>query len=81
MATVDTANVQGWTKGATQWKKTVGKIQNLFNLQNRSSVVSNQIKSSFGRKFKTPVVTRYDTFTIHMDFLQIFYICKMEQLL
>jgi len=52
------SDIQGWSKGGSQWRRTIAKIQALWNLQNRAPVVANQIKIVAKRKLKTPVVTR-----------------------
>lgn len=59
MATVDVQSVPGWNQGPrAPFNKAASKAQATWNLQNRSSVVSNSIKEKTGRKLKTFCVTR-----------------------
>ena len=58
MATTDIREVMGWSKGNTPWRKATAKAQYLWNLQNQSPIVANQIKEAVKRKLTTPVVVR-----------------------
>jgi hypothetical protein len=44
------------------FKKTAGKLQGLWNCQNRRTVAANQIKEAIGKKLKTPGVTRWNSY-------------------
>jgi hypothetical protein len=44
------------------FKKTAGKLQGLWNCQNRRTVAAIQIKEAIGKKLKTPGVTRWNSY-------------------
>lgn len=59
IATADVHSVPGWNQGfRAPFTKAAAKAQGTWNLQNRSSVVTNSIKEKTGRKLKTFCVTR-----------------------
>lgn len=59
MATADVESVEGWNQGLrAPFKKVAAKAQETWNLQDRSSIVSNSIKEITGKKLKTFCVTR-----------------------
>lgn len=43
------------------------KLQNLWGKQSRSNIVAEKIKTFFGRYFKTPIVTRWNSFYAAME--------------
>ncbi|XP_050708973.1 uncharacterized protein LOC126993880 [Eriocheir sinensis] len=63
IATADVHSVPGWNQGfRAPFTKAAAKAQGTWNLQNRSSVVTNSIKEKTGRKLKTFCVTRWNSY-------------------
>jgi len=64
LSTVDVAKVPNWNTGSRAVFRMPGsKAQALWNLQNRSSVLAGKIKEATGgRRIKTPVATRWNSY-------------------
>ena len=62
LAAADTVSVPTWSAGPrSAFTKTKVKAQALWNAQNRRPAFAAAIKDSFGRKFITPTVTRWNS--------------------